>query len=308
MKYGQVLIMTESFPNDTSQQRAFRAFEALVSGGDASLDLALAALLIACTEYPDLDIIHYLAQLDALALRVRTLLDMPPTLANVDLLQGPIEEHPLNVIAAMNEVLFQQEHFHGSTEDYYNPANSFLNDVLERRTGLPITLSLLYMEVGKRVGVRFDGIGLPFHFVVGCLLPEGRIYIDPYETGHIYSGQECRERVRRMLKGEGKIYTQWFEPVSHRHLLVRMLNNLKHIYLTVEDYQRALPICDRIVLLLPRSPLERRDRGAIHFQLKHYTRALRDLSAYAELTPHALDIDEIRRQIKTLRQIIAMMN
>ncbi len=308
MKYGQVLIMTESFPNDTSQQRAFRAFEALVSGGDASLDLALAALLIACTEYPDLDIVYYLAQLDELALRVRTLLDMPPTLANVDLLQGPIEEHPLNVIAAMNEVLFQQEHFHGSTEDYYNPANSFLNDVLERRTGLPITLSLLYMEVGKRVGVRFDGIGLPFHFVVGCLLPEGRIYIDPYETGHIYSGQECRERVRRMLKGEGKIYTQWFEPVSHRHLLVRMLNNLKHIYLTVEDYQRALPICDRIVLLLPRSPLERRDRGAIHFQLKHYTRALRDLSAYAELTPHASDIDEIRRQIKTLRQIIAMMN
>lgn len=307
-KYGQVHIMTESFPNDTSQQRAFRAFEALVSGGDASLDLSLAALLIACTEYPDLDIIHYLAQLDALALRVRTLLNLPPALASANSPQTPIEEHPLDVIAAMNEVLFQQEHFHCNTEDYYNPANSFLNDVLERRTGLPITLSLLYMEVGKRVGVRFDGIGLPFHFVVGCLLPDGRIYIDPYETGQIYSAQECRERVRRMLNSEGKIYAQWFEPVSHRHLLVRMLNNLKHIYLTTEDYQRALPICDHIVLLLPRSPLERRDRGAIHFQLKHYTRALRDLLAYAELAPHASDVDEIRQQIKTLRQIIAMMN
>ena len=300
--------MTESFPNDTSQQRAFRAFEALVSGGDASLDLSLAALLIACTEYPDLDIIHYLAQIDALALRVRTLLNLPPALASANSPQTPIEEHPLDVIAAMNEVLFQQEHFHGNTEDYYNPANSFLNDVLERRTGLPITLSLLYMEVGKRVGVRFDGIGLPFHFVVGCLLPDGRIYIDPYETGQIYSAQECRERVRRMLNGEGKIYAQWFEPVSHRQLLVRMLNNLKHIYLTTEDYQRALPICDYIVLLLPRSPLERRDRGAIHFQLKHYTRALHDLTAYAELAPHASDVDEIRQQIKTLRQIIAMMN
>jgi hypothetical protein len=122
--------MTESFPNDPSQQRAFRAFEALVSGGDASLDLSLAALLIACTEYPDLDIIHYLAQLDALALRVRTLLNLPPALASANSPQTPIEEHPLDVIAAMNEVLFQQEHFHGNTEDYYNPANSFLNDVL----------------------------------------------------------------------------------------------------------------------------------------------------------------------------------
>lgn len=300
--------MTESFPNDPSQQHAFRAFEALVSGGDASLDLSLAALLIACTEYPTLDIVYYLAQLDALAQRVRAFLNMPPAPASANSPQASIEEHPLDVIAAINEVLFQQEHFHGNTEDYYNPANSFLNDVLERRTGLPITLSLLYMEVGKRVGVRFDGIGLPFHFVVGCLLPGGRIYIDPYETGHIYSAQECRERVRHMLKGEGKIYAHWFEPISHRHLLVRMLNNLKHIYLTGEDYQRALPICDRIIVLLPRSPLERRDRGAIHFQLKHYTRALRDFSAYAELAPHASDADEIRQQIKTLRQIIAMMN
>ncbi len=299
--------MTESFPNDTPQQRAFRAFKALVAGEDASIDLSLAALLIACTEYPDLNIAYYMAQLDALALRVRSLLDLPaPASANSP--PPSIENHLLNVIAAMNEVLFQQEHFHGNTEDYYNPANSFLNDVLERHTGLPITLSLLFIEVGKRVGVQFDGIGLPYHFVVGCLLPERRIYIDPFDAGRIYSAQECRERVRRMLKSEGKIYDQWFEPVSHRHLLARLLNNLKHIYITKEDYERALSICDRLVLLLPRSPLERRDRGAVHFQLKHYARALHDLSTYTELAPHAADTDEIRQQIKTLRQIIAMMN
>ncbi len=299
--------MTESFPNDTPQQRAFRAFEALVSGGDASIDLSLAALLIACTEYPDLNIAHYMAQLDALALRVRSLLDMPAP-DSADSPPPSSENHLLDVIVAMNEVLFQQEHFHGNTEDYYNPANSFLNEVLERHTGLPITLSLLFIEVGKRVGVQFDGIGLPYHFVVGCLLPEGRIYIDPFEAGRIYSAQECRERVRRMLKDEGKMYDQWFEPVSRRHLLARLLNNLKHIYITKEDYERALSICDRLVLLLPRSPLERRDRGAVHFQLKHYARALRDLSTYTELAPHAADTDEIRQQIKTLRQIIAMMN
>ncbi|MFL5624614.1 MAG: SirB1 family protein [Ktedonobacteraceae bacterium] len=299
--------MTESFPNDTPQQRAFRAFEALVAGGDASIDLSLAALLIACTEYPDLNIAYYMAQLDALAQRVRSLLNMPaPTSADSPL--PATENYLLNVVAAMNEVLFQQEHFHGNTEDYYNPANSFLNEVLEQHIGLPITLSLLFIEVGKRVGVQFDGIGLPFHFVVGCLLPEGRIYIDPFEAGRIYSAQECHERVSRMLKGGEKIYDQWFEPVSHRHLLARLLNNLKHIYINKEDYERALSICDRLVLLLPRSPLERRDRAVIHFQLKHYARALHDFSAYTELAPHAPDIDEIRRQIKMLRQIIALMN
>ncbi len=295
--------MSESFSEDTLQSRVLKAFAALVSGADASIDLARAALLIACTAYPELKPESYLEQLDALALRVRAYLDPPAPASG-----GPSCLPVLDIIAAMNEVLFQQERFHGNREDYYNPANSFLNDVLERRTGLPITLSLLYMEVGRRVGVQFDGIGLPFHFVVGRLLPRGRIYIDPYEAGRIYTARECRERVRHMLGGEVKLYTQWFEPISYRHLLARLLNNLKHIYLRAEDYACALAICDHLVLLLPHSPPERRERGAIHLQLKHYGRALRDLSTYAELAPHAQDVDEIRLQIKTLRQIIAKMN
>jgi len=149
---------------------------------------------------------------------------------------------------------------------------------------------------------------LPFHFVVGCRLPQGRIYIDPYEGGHIYSEEECRERVHRMLDGKGKIYPHWFEPISHKFLLVRMLNNLKHIYLNSEDYGRALAICERILLLIPHSALEYRDRGVVHLQLKHYGSALRDLSIYTELAPKAEDRAEIQSQIKAIRQIIAMMN
>ncbi|MFL5652591.1 MAG: SirB1 family protein [Ktedonobacteraceae bacterium] len=298
-------MMKEPNPDHTPQQRAFRAFEALVARNDAAIDLALAALLIASSEYPDLNFAHCLAQLDALALRVRGLLGLP---APGILPQLPLEIDPRDAITAINQVLFEQEHFHGNLEDYYNPANSFLNTVLERHTGIPIALSLLYMEVGKRVGVQIDGIGLPFHFVVGCRLPQGRIYIDPFESGHIYSEVECRERVRRMLNGKGKIYAQWFEPISHKNLLVRMLNNLKHIYLHLEDYERALAICDRILLLIPRSPIEQRDRGVVHLQLKHYGRALRDLSAYVELAPNAEDNEEVQRQIKALRQVIAMMN
>src|SRR5579859_5328964 len=133
-------MMAEIFPNDTPQQRALRAFEALVAGEDAAIDLALAALLIASSEYPELNFGHYLAQLDALARRVRELLVLP----RPDILPRlPPETDLLDVIAAINKVLFEQEHFHGNAEDYYNPSNSFLNAVLERHTGIPIALSLL---------------------------------------------------------------------------------------------------------------------------------------------------------------------
>jgi regulator of sirC expression with transglutaminase-like and TPR domain len=294
--------MTASNPNDKSQQRALRAFAALVTGEDAAIDLALAALLIARTTYPDLNIAYYMAELDSLAQRVRTLLDLP------EASELPPETDLLTVIIAINNVLFEQEHFYGNMQDYYNPDNSFLNRVLERHTGIPIALSLVYMEVGKRVGIPLEGIGLPFHFVVSCRLPQGRIYIDPYEAGRIYNEQECRERVRHLLAGKGKMHASWFEPVSRKYLLVRMLNNLKHIYLQTENYAHALAMCDRIILLIPRSPVEWRDRGVVHLQLKHYARAIKDLNAYLELAPKAEDLEEVQKQIKAIRNFIAMLN
>src|SRR5947209_9270771 len=136
--------MSENFSNDTPQARAFRAFEAIAAREDTEIDLAHAALLIACIEYPELDIQHYMAQLDALALRVRGQLALP---APAVLAQLPLETDLLTVLAAINTVLFEQERFHGNAEDYYNPANSFLNEVLENHVGIPIALSTLYMEV-----------------------------------------------------------------------------------------------------------------------------------------------------------------
>src|SRR2546430_5763513 len=151
--------MKESNPNDTPQQRAFRAFEALVAGDDAAIDLALAALLIACSEYPDLNFAKCIAQLDSLALRVRSLLGLPAP----DILpQLPPETDVLEVITAINQVLFEQEDFHGNTEDYYNPANSFLNALLERHTGIPIALSLLRSEE-RRVGKECRSRWSPYH-------------------------------------------------------------------------------------------------------------------------------------------------
>jgi len=287
------------------QQRARTAFVALIAGNEADIDLAQAALLIANEEYPELDVARYLGQLDSLAERVREMLRISPP--------GSISEPSskpelIDVLVAINSVLFDQEHFRGAQKDYYNPCNSFLNDVLERHTGIPITLSLLYIEIGKRLDVQIDGIGLPFHFVVRCRLPDGATYVDPFEGGRLLSEEDCRELVQRMLRGKASFNPRWLDPVSNKQFLVRMLTNLKHIYMYKGDYARALSISDRILLLVPHAALERRDRGIIHLHLKHHARALRDLKAYVELAPEAEDVTEVKRQISSIRQIIAMMN
>lgn len=298
--------MAEQPGEPTAQQRALRAFETLIAGEDAAIDLAQAAFLIAEIEYPDLDTIMYFSQLDALARRVGVLLALPEGHLLSPL---PHDLSPFTVIHAVNKVLFEQEGFHGNREDYYNAQNSFLNKVLESRVGIPITLSLLYMEVCKRIGFQLDGIGLPFHFVLRYRLPAGaKFYIDPFEHGECMTEQQCRERIRSMAGGRIRFQVQWFEPVSHRNFLIRMLNNLKHIYIRHEQYQYALAVCERLVLLAPTAASERRDRGIVHLQLRHYGQALRDLKAYTELAPDAQDRDEILEHIKTIRQTISMLN
>lgn len=293
--------MSEEF---SKQQHSYRAFEQLVAREDAAIDTAKAALLIATIEYPNLDAEHYLTQLDAFAYRVRTILGLP--LTNTHL---PQEITPLTVIDAINKVLFEEDKFRGNESDYYNPNNSFINKVLDDHVGIPISLSLLYMEVGKRVGLLIEGIGLPFHFVVRCVLPTEILYIDPFEGGLLLSEQDCRERIRTMSRGKmARLPRHLFEPVKQKQLLVRMLGNLKGIYLHKEDYTKALLVADYILLLIPDAARELRDRGTIHLQLKHYARALYDLKAYLKLEPQADDRHEIQNHIKTIQQTIAMMN
>ena len=245
--------MAERFPDETAQQRTYRAFETLAAGNDASIDLAQAALLIASLEYPDLDTAHYINQLDTLARRVRMLLKLPE--------EGIFEPlDSLSTLHAINQILFTEEHFHGNQADYMNPQNSFLNCVLDERIGIPITLSLLYMEVARRT------------------------------------------------EGKSKLHAHWFTPVSSRQLLYRMLNNLKQIYLRNDDYVRGLTMCNLMVILMPRMVTERRDRGLMHLQLKHYARALHDLMTYVELAPKAKDRFEILNQVKSILQIMSMLN
>lgn len=297
--------MTDPYAKNTAQQRTYRAFAALLAGDDEAIDLVQAALLIASTQYPDLDMAYYTAQLDSLAQRVRTALALPAPNLQPALPEG-IEI--LRVIEAMNKILFEEEQFRGNRDDYHNPNNSLLNKVLEEHAGIPVTLSLIYAEVGKRVGIQIDGIGVPYHFLVRCQSPQGFIYIDPYEGGRQMSERGCRERIRQIAQHRIRFHSQWLEPFTRRHWLMRILNNLKRIYINQDDYDRALTICDLLILLNPRTAEEWRDRGLIRLQLKHYSRAIKDLKAYTELAPEASDRYEILNYIKTARQMLAMLN
>ena len=287
-----------------SQDIHYRAFGELIAEEDTTIDVAKAALLIATIEYPELNAEHSLATLDALAYRVRAMLHV----SEADTQHTQTLE-PLTVIDAMNKVLFEEEGFRGNESDYYNPDNSFLNKVLQNHVGIPISLSLLYIEIGKRVGLPIEGIGLPFHFIVRCTLPTEILYIDPFEGGLLLSEQDCRERIRRFSHGKmNRLPRYFFEPVKPKQLLVRMLGNLKGIYLQNEDYTKCLMVSNYILLLIPDAAREIRDRGIIHLQLKHYAKALHDLKAYLKLEPHAEDRHEIQGHIKTIQQTIAMMN
>lgn len=288
--------MSEVYPNDAARQRARNEFSALVAGEDSAIDLARAALLIAAEEYADLDIAFYLARLDSLAAQV------------VKELPQPLELDRLTALETMNRVLFEQEHFHGNQAHYYNPENSYLNRVLDTRKGIPITLSLVYMEVGKRVGIPIEGIGLPYHFVVRCHLAHGLHYIDPFEGGRFLTEDECVLLVQRSARTRQPVSSRWFEPVTSRQMLIRMLNNLKHIYLHKQDLEHTLALCDRLLLVTPTLVTEYRDRGIILFHLKRYSRALRNLNTYLKLAPEAEDAADIREQISSIRQLLAQLN
>lgn len=294
--------MKDKFSQETAQQRTYQAFAQMIAHEDNEVDLLEASLLIARVAYPDLDTAATLSQLDAIAQRVRALLvpseEKQPTPTT----------HPLDIINALNKVLFEDEHFHGNQSDYYNPNNSFLNKVLENRTGIPISLSLLYMEVGKRVGIQIEGIGLPYHFMVRYRWSDGQVYIDPFQGGRLLNEEQCQQYISEIAQYETELQPQWFEPVSHKHILIRMLNNLKRIYIDQDMFEQALFISDLIMMLAPRASVEQRDRGFLHLQLKHYGRALHDLNAYLTTAPDAEDRYEIKNHLKAIRQAIAMLN
>ena len=296
-------------------QHAVQAFTHAALSPDP--DLAVAALMIARIENPKLDAGPYLDRLDELGREARRRVvaagaraDAPPT----------VDPERYAAVLALNDYLFQELRFVGNDVEYEDPRNSFLNEVLDRRTGIPITLALLYIEVGRRAGVHVEGINFPGHFLVRSPARRGHPYagdliIDAFHGGAILSEDACRELLRRHSGDDETLETTLRGHATKPQILVRMLLNLKRVYVRMHSFPQARDMTELLLALDPSATHELRDRGLLAYHLNDFSAALRDLQSYLQLSSRgALDEDErteheqIWEHVKTLRRRVASLN
>lgn len=266
--------------------RARQQFYQEIQQPKASISLAKAALYIAAEDYPELDPAEYLQQLDRMAKEIQAEL--------------PKGRYPLRIIQTINGYLYEQLGFRGNTEDYYDPRNSFLNEVLNRRTGIPITLALVYLELAQRLEFPMVGVGMPGHFLIRPDFEDAGIFVDAFHQGDILFPEDCAKRLSQIYGQPIDWRPEFLAPVSPRQFLARMLTNLKVIYLQNHQIDRALAAIERILLLFPQAPMELRDRGLISYELGNWSLATQDLEDYLRYLPQAQDG-------LMIRQILAKM-
>lgn len=261
---------------------------------DDHIDLIRAALVIARTEYPALDIEVYAARVEDLARQVAA---------------SASDVHPQRSLAALNRVLFEELNLRGNRENYYDPRNSFLNDVLDRGLGIPITISIVYMEVARRVGLHLAGVGMPGHFLLKHYGENGQeTLIDCFNRGDVLSRQDCQSRLDEIYSGEMKLRPEFLHPISRRQILTRMLNNLKTVYLSTRNFRKALPIADLILVIYPRSAEDVKQRALLRYSMNLQRLAAEDLDEYLQMSPNASDAEEIRQMSLSIRRMLALMN
>jgi regulator of sirC expression with transglutaminase-like and TPR domain len=268
--------------------------EEILARPDREVNLAEAALLVAAEEYTDLDVRAYLVRLDEMGVALRQRLEEEP--------------RPERAIMALNRYLFQEQGFRGNTEQYYDARNSYLSDVIDRRTGIPITLSTVYMEVARRAGLEVEGVGLPGHFVVRVQMPSRALLVDPFHGGSLLTERDCQERLDRIFDGKVKLEPKMLRPCRRKDMLERILRNLKAIYLRDQDKDRALRVVDLLVRIQPGSAEDLRDRGVLYAALDCYGLAARDLESYLALAPQARDAEELAARVAQLKQQAARLN
>lgn len=278
-------------------QRVLEGFAELVRPvqDDETIDLAKAALALARIEYPELDISAYLQRLNALAERVRTNLRANPSTRET--------------VAALNRVLFEEEGLRGNCDDYYDPRNSFLNDVLDRKLGIPITLSVVYMEVARRLEFPIAGTGMPGHFLLKHYDVLSReVIIDAFNRGRVLTQGDCRKRLNEIYQGELEFKPEFLNPVTHREILTRMLNNLRQIYFTQRNLRKGLVVLDLLIAIPPLSADMLRERALVRLNLDRYVGAAHDLATYLKLCPEAPDVEDVRETLDLVRQLLARLN
>ena len=275
------------------QDPSLAEFTAAVRRPDPEIPLARAALLIAAAEQPGLDVDGYLDRLNGLA-------DAAEPVRRAS--------DALSRLHRLREFLFEEMGFAGDRADYYDPRNSHLNEVLDRRVGIPITLSLVLIETGQRLGLEMEGIGLPGHFITGARIAGEHVLLDPFNRGAVLTVETCGQVVNRALGRPVRLTAAHFAPVDNRHFLTRMLANLKGIYWRQEAWDKVVRVIDRLLALDPAAAGERRDRGTAWSNMGRPERGVADWERYLTEFPDAGDHEQVRNQLRRVRQKLAQLN
>ena len=260
----------------------------------SAVTLDLAALEMASIEFPGMDREASLFRLDNLAEQIGSRLSANAT--------------ALDFIKAANELLFEVLRFRGNEEQYYDPRNSCLNSVLLRRLGIPITLSVVYIEVARRLGRPVYGVGLPGHFIVAYEDANSRYWIDPFHEGRILSFADCSALAKQAAGVDLRSNPAVLAPVNKRQILVRMLSNLKAIYLRGEAFDKARQVLDLLIEAMPEYAEEYRHRGVVHLRQQNHRAAQADLETYLRLEPNAPEREQVQKQLQLIERWKAGMN
>lgn len=272
-------------------------WSSLANEADDTMPLLETALLIARDEYPDLDADLYDTLVQAHAEHLRTEIDA-------------IEAWPMKM-AAINRHLFEELGYTGNHDEYYDPRNSYLNEVFERRLGNPISLAMVQMEVARRLGVPLDGVSFPGHFLVRLPVDDGILVMDPFNGGRPLGADELRERAKPHLGGDvpdDNALMHILDPASHRAILIRMLRNLHGVYAERDEWDRAARSADRVLKLSPEQPEALRDRGLAYLNMDYKQGARHDLARYLHMAPEAPDALALRERLVELNANTSRMH
>jgi len=264
-----------------------KRFEAEIQQTDREINLARAALLVAQEEYPQLPVEHYLGRLEELSEETKGRLNG--------------ESAPLLVLQEVLNTLYRRHNFQGNRQAYYDPRNSFLNDVLDRGLGIPLTLGILLMEVGWRLDLPLEGVNFPGHFLVRFRGDAVNLLVDPYDGGALRFEDQAQELLDRIYGGMVRVHDSFLKAATRQEMIIRLLTNLKSLYLNSGKHEKALGAVERILLLRPLAPVEIRDRGVILARLGRREEALRQLETYLNVVPEAADMDRILGIVEALR-------
>jgi regulator of sirC expression with transglutaminase-like and TPR domain len=268
------------------------ALERLTQEGDAPFDIAELALHLARDEYPSVDVEAHLAELNSMAQEVKRYF------------HGDLAAR----VHGLTRYLFHDMGFRGNQKNYYDPLNSYFNQVLERRTGIPITLSVLVMALGKRVGLKVEGIGLPGHFVVKAVDAGKEVVFDPFHGGRVLTAADCENVVHQVTKREITVTPETLRGLPLCLIVMRMLNNLKTIYLKQPDMPRAIRVLQRLRQLAPEDIELQRDLGICLVHAGQHGKAVDFLTVYVQQAPDAMDAEAVRDVLRRARGTIAGWN